>query len=78
MKGFLYRFLTLHTAGSNVYLLLAFSVDAAGNGDIIYASSGIEVKAFDVHMITCNSKSSFLVGADYGADTKGLHTHTCD
>ncbi|GFZ06154.1 transducin/WD40 repeat-like superfamily protein [Actinidia rufa] len=43
-----------------------------GNEDIIYVSSGSEVKAFDVHSITCNSRSCFLAAADDGSDVKDL------
>ncbi|KAK4259562.1 hypothetical protein QN277_005882 [Acacia crassicarpa] len=41
-----------------------------GNEDIIYVSSGKEVKCFDVNLIVCNSKSSFLAAADDSGDVK--------
>ncbi|KAE9452494.1 hypothetical protein C3L33_15605, partial [Rhododendron williamsianum] len=45
-----------------------------GNEDIIYVSSGTEVKAFDVHSIACNSRSCFLAAADDGGDVKNNAT----
>ncbi|CAL5346206.1 unnamed protein product [Camellia sinensis] len=41
-----------------------------GNEDIIYVSSGTEVKGFDVQLIACNSRSCFLAAADDGGDVK--------
>lgn len=40
------------------------------NEDIIYVSSGNEVKSFDLHQIVCSSKSSFIAAADDGGDVK--------